>query len=272
VTEGKGKLAGKVALVFGAGQTPGASIGNGRATAVLFAREGAKVLAVDRNLDAAQNTVAQITDEGGDAAAVAADVTMEDEIKRAVEACQQRFGGRIDILHNNVGVSLSGGDAPVTHTDADAFELVTNINLRGMVLACKHVLPIMRTQRSGAIVCISSVAAITNYPNIAYRTSKAGVNALVNNVAATNAQYGIRANSILPGLMNTPMAIENRVGRDGATREDVIAARDSKVPLGGKMGTAWDVANAALFLASDDAAFITGVELPVDGGQSLMRG
>lgn len=272
LTDEKGKLAGKVALVLGAGQTPGESIGNGRATAVLFAREGAQVVAADRDLAAAQATVDQILQEGGDAIAIAADVTNEADIVRAVETCVRQYGGRIDVLHNNVGVSLSAGDAPVTETDADSFELVTNINLRGMVLACKHVLPIMRTQRSGAIVCISSVAAITNYPNIAYRTSKAGVNALVNNVAATNAEFGIRANSILPGLMNTPMAVENRVGRGGATREDVIAARDSKVPLGGKMGSAWDVAKAALFLASDDAAFITGAELPVDGGQSLMRG
>ena len=272
MANGNGKLAGKVALVMGAGQTPGESIGNGRATAILFAREGALVVAADRDSEAAQATVDQIIEDGGEAFAVTADVTVESDIIAAVVACRERFGGRIDVLHNNVGVSLSAGDAPITEIEADAFTRVTSINLQGMVLTCKHVLPIMREQGSGAIVCISSIAAITDYPNIAYRTSKAGVNALVNNIAATNAKYGIRANSILPGLMNTPMAVENRIGRGGATREDVIAARDSKVPLGGKMGTAWDVAKAALFLASDDASFITGAELPVDGGQALMRG
>lgn len=265
-----GRLDGKVAVVVGAGQTPGETIGNGRATAVLFAREGAHVVAVDRDLDAAGGTVRAIEDEGGTAMALSADITVERDISRFVAETVSRLG-RIDILHNNVGISLTGGDGPVAAITTEAFDRVMATNLRGMVMTCKHVLTIMRAQRSGAIVNISSVAALLDYPNIAYKTSKAGVIALTENLAITYAPDGIRVNCILPGLMNTPMAIEPRVGRDGLTRDEVIALRDAKVPLG-KMGTAWDTAEAALFLASPQAGFITGVALRVDGGQALAAG
>lgn len=265
-----GRLDGKVAVVVGAGQTPGQTIGNGRATAVLFGREGAHVVAVDRYLDAAENTASAIRAEGGSTLALRADITVEQDIEAFVSETVARLG-RIDILHNNVGVSLAAGDSPVADITSDAFDRVTVTNLRGMVMTCKHVLEVMRAQKSGVIVNISSIAALADYPNIAYKTSKAGVIALTNNLALTYARYGIRVNCILPGLMNTPMAIEPRVGRDGMTREQVTALRDSRVPLG-KMGTGWDVAEAALFLASPQAAFITGVALPVDGGQSLRIG
>ncbi len=262
------RLEGKVAIVVGAGQTPGETIGNGRATALTFAREGARVLAVDRNPDSAAETVELIEEQGGTAAVCQADVTDEDSIVGFVEACRSRWQ-RIDILHNNVGVSLTGGDAPITEITAEAFDRIVAINLRGMVLACKHVLPVMRSQESGVIVNISSMAAWAAYPYVAYKTTKAGVIAMTEQLAITNAKYGIRANVILPGLINTPMAVEARVARMGKTREEVIAERDRRVPLGRKMGTAWDVANAALFLVSDEARFITGIALPVDGGASV---
>lgn len=265
------RVAGKVALVVGAGQTPGQTIGNGRATALLLAREGARVVAADRDLTAAQETVDEIAREGGEAFAVAADVTVESDLIAMIRSTVDRWQ-RLDILHNNVGVSLAGGDAPITEIEGEALARVLNINLQGMVLTCKHAIPVMRDQGAGVITNISSVASIINYPYVAYKTSKAGVNALTQHIAITNAQYGIRANAILPGLMNTPMAIENRVGRAGATRDQVIAERDAHVPLGGRMGTGWDVAHAALFLASDEASFITGVTLTVDGGQSLAVG
>ena len=265
-----GRLDGKVAVVVGAGQTPGQTIGNGRATAVLFGREGAHVVAVDRDLDAAQSTVSAIRAEGGSTLALRADITVERDIEGFVSETVARLG-RIDILHNNVGVSLAAGDSPIADITCDAFDRVMAVNLRGMVMTCKHVLTVMQAQKSGVIVNISSIAAVADYPNIAYKTSKAGVIALTENLALTYAPFGIRVNCILPGLMNTPMAIEPRVGKDGMTREQVIALRDSKVPLG-KMGTGWDVAEAALFLASPQAAFITGVALAVDGGQGLRIG
>jgi NAD(P)-dependent dehydrogenase (short-subunit alcohol dehydrogenase family) len=265
------RVAGKVAIVVGAGQTPGQTYGNGRATAVLLAREGAKVVAADRDLASAEETAKLINEEGGEAVAVRADVTSEADIEAMVGTCVDRWG-RIDILHNNVGVSIAGGDAPVSEIEADAFARIMAINLQGMVLTCKHAIAVMRSHDGGVITNISSIAAHINYPYVGYRTSKAGVVTLTEHIAITNAQYGIRANAILPGLMDTPMAIENRVGRGGATREQVIADRNSHVPLRNKMGTAWDVANAALFLASDEAAFITGVALNVDGGQSLATG
>jgi NAD(P)-dependent dehydrogenase (short-subunit alcohol dehydrogenase family) len=266
-----GRVAGKVAVVVGAGQTPGASVGNGRAAALLYAREGARVLAADRDLASAEETVRLVEAEGGQAFAVRVDVTSEDEIAAMTSACLRQWE-RIDILHNNVGVSILGGDAPVTEIEADAFARLMAINLGGMVLTCKHALPVMRRQGSGVITNISSNAAIIDYSYVAYKTAKAGVNALTEHLAIRNAEYGIRANSILPGLMDTPMAVEYRVGKDGKSREQVLADRQGKTPLRGRGGNAWDVAHAALFLASDEAAFITGAALVVDGGQSLIVG
>ncbi|HEX3498055.1 MAG TPA: SDR family oxidoreductase, partial [Stellaceae bacterium] len=186
-----------------------------------------------------------------------------------IEAAQRRWG-RIDILHNNVGVSLAGGDAPLLELSEEAFDRICAINLRGTVMACKHVVPIMREQKSGVIINISSVAAWENYPYVTYKATKAAMIAFTQQLAIQNAEFGVRANVILPGLMNTPMAVDTRARVRGVSRAQVAAERDAKVPLRHRMGTAWDVANAALFLASDEASFITGVSLPVDGG-ALVR-
>lgn len=265
------RLAGRVAIIFGAGQMPGRTVGNGKATGLLFAREGATVFAVDRDLAAAEDTRDTIRRLGGESTAFAADVTNEDQVRSAVEACEAAHG-RIDILHNNVGISMAAGDAPITEITVESFDMVFAVNLRGMVLACKYVLPIMRRQGSGSIINISSAAAFNNYPYVGYKTSKAAVVALTQHLALRNAAYNIRANAILPGQIETPMAIENRAKKSGMSYEEVVAMRDRDVLLGQRMGTAWDIANAALFLASDDAAFITGVALPVDGGQSAQIG
>ncbi|MEM7079377.1 MAG: SDR family NAD(P)-dependent oxidoreductase [Pseudomonadota bacterium] len=258
----------KVALVMGGGQTPGETIGNGRATALLFAREGARVAVADRDLSSAQDTVDMIAAEGGQAQAYGCDVCEEAQVAEVVAAAATAWGA-IDILHNNVGVSLTGGDAAVEDIEVDAFDRLVAINLRGMVLACKHVLPGMREREGGVIINISSLAARKPYPLVGYKTTKCAVIGLTEQLAALNARFGIRANVILPGLMNTPMAIEARVSAD-KPRDQVVAERDRQVPLGRRMGSAWDVAHAAAFLASDRAGYITGVALPVDGGLSVV--
>jgi NAD(P)-dependent dehydrogenase (short-subunit alcohol dehydrogenase family) len=240
-------------------------LGNGRATVLRFAQEGAKVLAVDSNLASAEETVAMVRQAGGDCVAFEADVAREQTLAAMAEAARRRWG-RIDILHYNVGMSLAGGDAPLDEITEQAFDRVATVNLRGAIMACKHVLPVMRAQRAGVIITISSVAAWEQYPYVAYKATKAGLIAFTQQVAIQNAEFGVRANVILPGLMDTPMAVDTRARHSGKSRAEVAAARDARVPLRHKMGTAWDVANAALFLASDEADFITGVALPVDGG------
>jgi NAD(P)-dependent dehydrogenase (short-subunit alcohol dehydrogenase family) len=265
------RLQDRIAIVVGAGQSPGEGIGNGRATALTFAREGAKVLCVDHNLASAEETVGMITAKGGVAAACRADVTNNADIKATVEDAMNRWG-RIDVLHNNVGVSLAGGDAELLAITEEAFDRCVAINLKSCILAAKHVIPIMRQQNSGAIINISSMAVITTYPYVAYKATKSAMVAFTEQLAYQNAKYGIRANVILPGLMDTPMAVDTRARTFKKTRAEVAAERDRQVPLRGKMGTGWDVANAALFLASDEANFITGVTLPVDGGASVRRG
>ncbi|MBT3361955.1 MAG: SDR family oxidoreductase [Rhodospirillales bacterium] len=267
------RLNDKTAIIFGAGQAPGETpaIGNGRAVSVLFAREGAKILCVDRHLDSAEETADVIRGEGSEAHAVAADVTDEDQVKAAVDSCVEHWG-RIDILHNNVGISVEGGDAPVTEITTEAFDKIVAVNLRSMVYACKHTIPVMRQQKSGSIVSISSMAAWEDYPWVSYKATKSAMIALTQQFAIQNAEYGIRANVILPGLMDTPMAVDRRAEAWDRPREEVAAERDAKIPLLGKMGDAWDVAFAALFLASDEAKFITGAALPVDGGRGLRVG
>jgi NAD(P)-dependent dehydrogenase (short-subunit alcohol dehydrogenase family) len=233
----------------GGGQTRGETVGNGRATAIVLAREGARVIVADRHLESARDTCEMIVGEGGQAWPFEADITNEPAARRLIAAGLERFG-RLDILHNNVGASLALGDASATELTEEAFQRSFDVNLKGMWLACKHALPALR-ETSGSIVNISSMAARNAYPLVGYKTTKAAVVALTENLAAANARYGVRANAILPGLMNTPMAIEARVAQ-GTSREEVIAARDRRVPLRRRMGTGWDVAYAALFLHSGE--------------------
>jgi NAD(P)-dependent dehydrogenase (short-subunit alcohol dehydrogenase family) len=263
-----GRLDGKVAAVVGAGQTPGETVGNGRATAIRFAEEGARVLLVDRHAASAEETLEMVRERGGEGSVCAADITREEECQRLIATCVERFG-RLDVLHNNVGIGT--GDRGAASMTVEVWDRIFDTNLKGIMLVCKHALPVMRQQASGAIINISSVAAVCAVGIVAYKTSKAALNAYTHHLAMANARHGIRANVIMPGLMNTPMAIEGYVAA-GRDRDELIRARDSQVPLGGKMGDAWDVANAALFLASDEARFVTAVCLPVDGGQSAKIG
>jgi NAD(P)-dependent dehydrogenase (short-subunit alcohol dehydrogenase family) len=266
----EGRLAGRTAVVVGGGQTPGETIGNGRATALRFAQEGARLLVVDRDIARAQDTVEAITAAGGEATAFGADITDAEQCAAITEAAVERLG-RLDILHNNVGIGV--GDGTPTTITPEGLDLLFDVNLKGMIQTCRFALPVMRSQRSGVIINISSVAAVLPLGLVGYKTTKAAVNAYTEQLASGNARYGIRVNAIMPGLMETPMAIESILAaRPGTTRDQLIAERDRAVPLGGRMGSGWDIANAALFLASDEARFVTGVVLAVDGGQRLRVG
>ncbi|MBV9739167.1 MAG: SDR family oxidoreductase [Hyphomicrobiales bacterium] len=258
-----GRLDGRVTVVFGAGSS-GPGWGNGKAAATLYAREGARVIAVDRDLEAARETAAIIGSEGHEALAVSADVTASAEVAGVVEEAVRRFG-RIDVLHNNVGITEMGD--PIEATE-ESWDRVMAVNLKSVFLACKHVLPVMKAQCKGAIVNISSVAAvaINDYPYFSYYASKSGLNHLTRALALRYAPFGIRANAIMPGLMDTPL-IYREIAGQYADEEAMVSARDALVPMG-FMGDAFDVARAAVFLASDEARYITGVCLAVDGGLS----
>ena len=258
------RLVDRVALVTGAGSI-GPGWGNGKATSALFAREGASVFGVDINTDAAEETRTIVEGEGGTMAAHTADVADAVSVRDMVQACLDRFG-RIDILVNNVGIVAVGG--PVEMEEA-AWDRSMDVNLKSMFLTCKHVLPGMQERRSGAIVNIASIAGIrwTGVPYSAYYASKGGVLAFTRGVALQYARDGIRANSVLPGLMNTPMVHAGLTAAygDEGDFDNLVRVRDDQCPMG-HMGDGWDVAHAALFLASDEAKYVTGTELVVDGG------
>ena len=259
------RLRDKVALVVGAGSI-GPGWGNGKAAAVLYAREGAAVLAADVNEAAAAETCEIIGREGGVAVPHPADVTKADQVASMVETCIERFG-RIDVLHNNVGVLSLGGPVEL---EEDEWDRVHAINLKSAFLTCKYALPHMEHQASGAIVNVSSVASIrwTGVPYVSYSTSKAAINQLTQSIALEYASRGIRCNAVVPGLMNTPMMEASLAGAYGDEDiERMIAIRNAQCPTG-SMGDAWDVAHASLFLASDDARYVTGHALVVDGGLS----
>lgn len=260
------RLAGKRAIVVGAGQTPGDTIGNGRAIATLFAREGAHVLCVDRIGPRAKETAESI---GAAASAFEADITSAAACASIVETAAARLGG-IDILINNVGIG-GGGDGPAHVAEEAAFDRIMAVNLKGAWLTIKAATSALRASH-GAIVNISSLASLAGANMIAYEVSKAALNRLTLSVALSNAKYGVRCNAILPGLMDTPMAIAGHAAATGKNPDDLRAQRAAQVPLNARMGDAWDTAHAALFLASDEAKFITGVLLPVDGGMSARVG
>lgn len=255
------RLKNKIAIIVGAGQQPGETIGNGRAVAIRFAQEGATCLLIDVNEEWANETLAMVEAEGGTGSILVADITKEDQCKAIADTCVERYG-RIDILHNNVG--RSKGDAPTPEISESMWDELMDMNLKGMVLTCKHVLPVMRTQKAGNIINVSSILSITVGLGVTYKTGKGAVNTFTQHLAIENAPFGIRANAILPGLMDTPMAIVRRAEERGVDADVVRRERDAQVPLG-KMGTAWDVAHAAVYLASDEASYVSGVLLPVDG-------
>jgi NAD(P)-dependent dehydrogenase (short-subunit alcohol dehydrogenase family) len=257
------RLKNKVAIVTGAGSI-GPGWGNGKATAVLFAREGAKVFAVDINPKAAEETKAMIDQEGGTCTIQKVDVTKSDEVKSMVDRCIEIYG-RIDILHNNVGNVVPGG--PVD-TSEETWDRIMAINLKSMFLTAKYVIPHMEKQGGGVITNVSSIAAIryTGVPYITYYTTKAGILGLTQCIALQYASKNIRANTILPGLMRTPFYVEplKEVYAAGDIPK-MMEIRDKQCPTG-SMGDAWDVAYSALYLASDEAKYVTGAQLVVDGG------
>lgn len=265
-----GRLAGVHAVVVGAGQTEGETIGNGRAIATVFARAGASVLCVDRSLDRAQATAEAIRADGGTAAAAQADITAEGACEEIVGAALSDWPG-IDVVVNNVGIG-GGGDGPAHRLSDDAFDRILDVNVRGMWRMCRAVIPQMRAQQRGAIVNISSAASVAGGFQTAYEISKAAVNRLTTSVAQGNAKHGIRCNAIVLGLVDTPMAVGGIARARGVSLEEVRTERDRQVPLRGGMGSAWDAAFAALYLASDEARFVTGALLPVDGGTTIRIG
>jgi NAD(P)-dependent dehydrogenase (short-subunit alcohol dehydrogenase family) len=263
-----GRLQDKVALVVGAGSV-GPGLGNGKAAAVLFAREGAKVLCADVNEDAANETVDMIRKENGAAKAIRADVSCHDDIRRMAMTCTDVYG-RIDVVDYNVGLAHLGG---VVELPEEEWDRIFAVNLKGCYLTMKHVIPIMEKQGGGSIINISSVAGIryTGVPYSTYYATKAAMIHLTRTTAVQYAPKRIRVNTVLPGLMKTPM-VEKTAGLAAqygkGDIEEMWKVREAQCPMG-HMGDAWDVAYAWLYLASDESKYVTGLELVVDGGISL---
>ncbi len=258
-----GRVQDKVVLLMGAGSC-GPGFGNGRSSAIQYAREGARaVVCVDIVPAYGEETAAFIRNEGHDAVMMQADVTNSEAVEKVVAETIRRYG-RIDVLHNNVGLTAMGG--PIEES-LESWHHIMDTNVTAHFIACKHVLPHMIKQGRGAIVNISSLAGlrVTPYPYSSYYASKAAVIHFSTHVAAQYARQGIRSNTICPGLMNTPL-IHQQIASQYPSTEAMIEARDAMSPTG-KMGEGWDIARAAVFLASDEAGFINGVVLPVDGGQ-----
>lgn len=264
-------LTGKVALVIGVGQTGTEGWGIGAACAVVFARQGAKIFGGNRSLASTRKTKDTIEGEGGECEIVVTDATNSESVKALVDACFEKHG-RIDILLTNVGQSQPGDPASMAE---EVWDSQMDINLKSVYLACHHVLPIMEKQEmGGSIVCISSIAGMRyiGKPQIAYNTTKAAILQFVNATAVIYARRGVRLNTVVPGLMDTPYtkSLADRFSVAGGY-DEFCKTRNSQVPMG-KMGDAWDVANAALFLVSDEARYITGQKIVVDGGITASTG
>jgi NAD(P)-dependent dehydrogenase (short-subunit alcohol dehydrogenase family) len=263
-------MEGKKAIVVGAGQQPSDVAGNGFAIASLFAAEGAEVFAVDLVGQRAEATVERIRDEGGQAHAIVADVEDPADCSRLVNEAHAAMG-RIDVLVNNVGVNE--GDGSPVDLDEAGWHQILDVNLRAMWLTSRAAVKHMLEQGGGAITNISSVASRAGGGALfAYGISKAGVDALTHSFAVTYAPWGIRCNTVLPGWIDTQHARAGQMAAGlAASFEEIQALRRRSVPLG-RVGSAWDVARAVLFLSSDEAGFITGVHLPVDGGALAIVG
>ncbi|MCZ7547392.1 MAG: SDR family oxidoreductase [Anaerolineae bacterium] len=258
------RVEGKVAVVTGAGSV-GSGIGNGKAAALVYAREGARVMLVDYNLEAAHETRALIEQEGGESFAFQADVSQSGACQRMIEECIRTYG-RIDILHNNVGIELAGG---LDTTTEEAWDRTMAVNLKSMFLTCKYAAPYMERQEDGSIINISSINAIRTLPalSLPYAASKAAIIAMTREIAVEYAAKGIRANAILPGMMSTPFVVMSLTEAYGGDIEEMMSKRDALCPTG-KQGESWDVAYLALFLASDESKYITGQAIVVDGAQT----
>ncbi len=260
------RLEGKVAIITGAGSV-GPGWGNGRATAVRFAEEGAKIFAVDREAERLRETVERVTKAGGAIATHLCDVTRAEDVARMVEACLKTYG-RIDVLINNVGGSAAGG--PVEMSE-EVWDAQVDFNLTSVFLACKHVIAVMEKQGGGAIVNIASTSGLrfTGNAQVGYAATKAGVIQLSRVVAVQYASKGIRVNTVVPGQLHTPM-VEARLARQraGGDVTELLKQRRKRIPLAIE-GDGRDTANAALFLASDEARFVTGTEIVVDGGMTV---
>lgn len=265
------RLRDKVAIVMGGGQSEGPYVGNGRAMAMLFAREGARVVVVDRELLSAEATRDLIAKEGGEALALRADVTRESDCAQVVSTCTDRWG-RIDVLVNNVGTTGGSRDGQVPSVTEEAWDYIFATNLKSVFFMCRHVIPVMEKQGGGSIVNISSLAGVSPMGGAASNVSKAGVNALTRQMALRHGPAGIRVNVVMPGMVKTPRAVTGYTRATGQSEEQVMAQRERSLPLKGGMGDAWDVAHAALFLACDESKIITGLAIAVDGGQNLRIG
>lgn len=268
-----GRLEGRVAVVVGAG-TIGEGVGNGRATAVLFAREGARVFAIDRDPASLELTRQAIRDEGGVIECYTADVTVPDQVRDAMQRCASIFGG-INVLHNNVGITKAGGAVQTSKEDWDRVLLT---NLTSAFLTCREALPIMEASGKGSIINVSSLLAMRTRRTISYLSysvSKAGLNQLTREIASQYAPKNIRANNLVLGSIDTPQIRESYNGEGGVRQifgdeeaDRLLRERDKKAPMG-RQGTPWEVAQAALFLASDESSYTTGSDIYIDGGLAL---